>query len=83
MNSSSLCATNQKQSQRRVQNQREAFAQEAVLEELVTQEGAMHFEGWLFVSSLLLLLSIFAWKVSSRLGIPALLLFLKAFSGGI
>ena len=36
----------------------------------------MHFEDWLFVSSLLLLLSIFAWKVSSRLGIPALLLFL-------
>ncbi|MEO8957098.1 MAG: potassium/proton antiporter [Ktedonobacteraceae bacterium] len=36
----------------------------------------MHFEGWLFVSSLLLLLSIFAWKVSSKLGIPALLLFL-------
>jgi hypothetical protein len=41
MNSSSLCATNQKQYQRRVQNQREAFAREAVLEELVTQEGAM------------------------------------------
>jgi Bacterial archaeo-eukaryotic release factor family 10 len=40
MNSSSLCATNQKQYQRRVQNQREAFAREAVLEELVTQEGA-------------------------------------------
>src|SRR5690242_6323939 len=36
----------------------------------------MHFEDWLFVSSLLLLLSILAWKVSSRLGIPALLLFL-------
>ena len=36
----------------------------------------MHFEDWLFVSSLLLLLSIFAWKISSRLGIPALLLFL-------
>nr|HET6900856.1 potassium/proton antiporter [Ktedonobacteraceae bacterium] len=36
----------------------------------------MHFEEWLFVSSLLLLLSIFAWKVSSKLGIPALVLFL-------
>lgn len=36
----------------------------------------MHFEGWLFVASLLLLLSIFAWKVSSKLGIPALVLFL-------
>ena len=36
----------------------------------------MHFEEWLLVSSLLLLLSILAWKVSSRLGIPALLLFL-------
>jgi cell volume regulation protein A len=36
----------------------------------------MHFDEWLLVSSLLLLLSIFAWKVSSRLGIPALLLFL-------
>ncbi len=36
----------------------------------------MHFDEWLFVSSLLLLSSIFAWKVSSKLGIPALLLFL-------
>jgi cell volume regulation protein A len=36
----------------------------------------MHFDEWLLVSSLLLFLSIFAWKVSSRLGIPALLLFL-------
>lgn len=36
----------------------------------------MNFEEWLFVSSLLLLLSIFAWKVSSKLGIPALVLFL-------
>ena len=36
----------------------------------------MHFDEWLFVSSLLLLASIFAWKVSSKLGIPALLLFL-------
>ncbi len=36
----------------------------------------MQFEEWLFVSSLLLLLSIFAWKVSSKLGIPALVLFL-------
>ena len=36
----------------------------------------MHFDDLLLVSSLLLLLSIFAWKVSSRLGIPALLLFL-------
>ncbi len=36
----------------------------------------MHFDEWLLVSSLLLLLSILAWKVSSRLGIPALLLFL-------
>jgi potassium/hydrogen antiporter len=36
----------------------------------------MHFEEWLLVSSVLLLLSILAWKVSSRLGIPALLFFL-------
>src|SRR6266513_1071406 len=36
----------------------------------------MHFDEWLLVSSLLLLSSILAWKVSSRLGIPALLLFL-------
>lgn len=36
----------------------------------------MHFDGWLLVASLLLLLSVFAWKLSSRLGIPALLLFL-------
>ncbi len=36
----------------------------------------MHFEEWLLVSSVMLLLSILAWKVSSRLGIPALLLFL-------
>lgn len=36
----------------------------------------MHFEEWLFIASILLLLSIVAWKVSSRLGIPALLLFL-------
>ncbi len=36
----------------------------------------MHFEEWLLVASVLLLLSIVAWKVSSRLGIPALLLFL-------
>ncbi|MGH2498133.1 MAG: cation:proton antiporter, partial [Ktedonobacteraceae bacterium] len=36
----------------------------------------MHFDEWLLVSAVLLLLSILAWKVSSRLGIPALLLFL-------
>lgn len=36
----------------------------------------MHFEWGLLVASLLLLLSIFGWKISSRLGIPALLLFL-------
>lgn len=36
----------------------------------------MHFDGWLLVTSLLLLASILAWKISSRLGIPALLLFL-------
>jgi potassium/hydrogen antiporter len=36
----------------------------------------MDFDEWLLVSSVLLLLSILAWKVSSRLGIPALLLFL-------
>ena len=36
----------------------------------------MHFDEWLLISSILLLLSILAWKVSSRLGIPALLLFL-------
>src|SRR5207253_2546371 len=33
MNSSSLCATNQKQCQRRVQNQRVALAREVVLED--------------------------------------------------
>ncbi|HEY7415213.1 MAG TPA: potassium/proton antiporter [Ktedonobacteraceae bacterium] len=36
----------------------------------------MHIDQWLLVSSLLLLLSIFAWKISSWLGIPSLLLFL-------
>ncbi len=36
----------------------------------------MQFEEWFLVSSLLLFLSILAWKISSRLGIPALLLFL-------
>jgi cell volume regulation protein A len=36
----------------------------------------MHFDEWLLISSVLLLLSILGWKVSSRLGIPALLLFL-------
>jgi potassium/hydrogen antiporter len=36
----------------------------------------MHFEEWLLISSILLFLSIIAWKISSRLGIPALLLFL-------
>ncbi len=36
----------------------------------------MQFDEWLLISSLLLLLSIFAWKISSRLGIPALLLFI-------
>jgi potassium/hydrogen antiporter len=36
----------------------------------------MHFDEWILVSSLLLLLSTFAWKISNRLGIPALLLFL-------
>lgn len=36
----------------------------------------MHFDEWLLISSLLLLLSIFAWKFSTRSGIPALLLFL-------
>ena len=36
----------------------------------------MHFDEWLLVAAVLLLLSILAWKVSSRLGIPALLLFL-------
>jgi cell volume regulation protein A len=36
----------------------------------------MHFDEWVLVASLLLLLSILAWKVSSRLGIPGLLLFL-------
>src|SRR5690348_16611738 len=45
---------------------------------LCTDEGryAMHFDEWLLVSSVLLLLSVLAWKISSRLGIPALLLFL-------
>ncbi len=36
----------------------------------------MHFDEWLLVSSVLLFLSILAWKVSHKLGIPALLLFL-------
>ena len=36
----------------------------------------MHFDEWLLITSVLLLLSILAWKISSRLGIPALLLFL-------
>src|SRR5690348_5347033 len=36
----------------------------------------MHFDEWVLVASLLLLLSILAWKISSRLGIPGLLLFL-------
>ncbi len=36
----------------------------------------MHFDEWLLISSVLILLSIVAWKVSNRLGIPALLLFL-------
>lgn len=36
----------------------------------------MHFEEWLLTSSILLFLSIIAWKISSKLGIPALLLFL-------
>lgn len=36
----------------------------------------MHFDEWLLVASLLLLLSVFAWKVSSRLGIPSLILFI-------
>jgi cell volume regulation protein A len=36
----------------------------------------MHFDQLLLTSSILLFLSIFAWKISIRLGIPALLLFL-------
>jgi cell volume regulation protein A len=36
----------------------------------------MQFEEGFLIASLLLLLSILAWKISSRLGIPALLLFL-------
>jgi len=36
----------------------------------------MHFEEWLLVCALLLLGSIVAWKISGRLGVPALLLFL-------
>jgi cell volume regulation protein A len=36
----------------------------------------MQFDAWLLVSSVLLLLSILAWKVSHKLGIPALLFFL-------
>jgi len=36
----------------------------------------VHFDEGLLISSVLLLLSILAWKVSNRLGIPALLLFL-------
>ena len=40
------------------------------------KENYMHFDEWLLISSILLLLSILAWKVSNRLGIPALVLFL-------
>ncbi len=36
----------------------------------------MHFDQWLLLSSVLLLLSILAQKISSRIGVPALLLFL-------
>jgi cell volume regulation protein A len=36
----------------------------------------MHFEEWLLVASILLLLSVVAWKISSWLGVPALLFFL-------
>jgi potassium/hydrogen antiporter len=36
----------------------------------------MHFDQWILATSVLLLLSIVAWKISNRLGIPALLLFL-------
>ncbi|WP_052890212.1 potassium/proton antiporter [Thermogemmatispora carboxidivorans] len=36
----------------------------------------MHFESTLLVASLLLLLSVLAWKIAGKLGIPALLLFL-------
>ncbi|GER84362.1 K+/H+ antiporter [Thermogemmatispora aurantia] len=36
----------------------------------------MHFESALLVASLLLLLSVLAWKIAGKLGIPALLLFL-------
>src|SRR5579875_772570 len=40
------------------------------------RERTMHFDHWILAASVLLLLSIFAWKISNRLGIPALLLFL-------
>lgn len=40
------------------------------------ENNRMHFDQWLLVSAILLFLSILAWKISSRLGIPALLLFL-------
>lgn len=36
----------------------------------------MHFEEWLLVASVLLFLSVVAWKISSWLGVPALLFFL-------
>lgn len=36
----------------------------------------MHFEEWLLIASILLLLSVAAWKISSWLGVPALLFFL-------
>lgn len=36
----------------------------------------MHFESALLIASLLLLLSVLAWKIAGKLGIPALLLFL-------
>jgi len=55
----------------------ERFLSQKVLLHIHEKKGScMHFDEWLLVSSLLLLLSILAWKVSSRLGIPALLLFL-------
>lgn len=40
------------------------------------EKNGMHFDQWLLIGSILLFLSILAWKISSRLGIPALLLFL-------
>ncbi|SRR5579883_332692 len=53
---------------------------EDIFKEAVLFEGGrrkvVHFDEWMLVAAVLLLLSILAWLISSRLGIPALLFFL-------